>query len=213
MSTKTIRAGVYARVSTNEQTVENQLIELRRYVVARGWTSTEYVDTVSGAKTTRPSLDRLVADAKARRIDTIIVWRLDRFGRNLRHLITTLDELRALDVGFISLGEGIDTTTPVGRLNAGIFGALAEFELERIKERIHLGLARARLDGTKLGRRRKRISERDLERVAGLSVREAATLLGVPASRLHRERKRVFQNPDCRTPQDAPETEAPEAGI
>ena len=144
-------------------------------------------------------------EVKRRRLDAIVVWRLDRFGRNLHHLISTLDELRALNVGFVSIGEGIDTTTPVDRMNAGILGSIAEFEREGIRERIHAGLARAKRQGQRLGRRRQRISAADLERVAGLSVRGAAKMLGVPPSRVHRERNRLFQNPANSTSQIAPE--------
>jgi DNA invertase Pin-like site-specific DNA recombinase len=188
-------AAIYARVSTLDQTCENQLIELRRYVQARGWEATEYVDTgVSGAKDRRPALDRLMTDAKQRRIDVVVSWRLDRFGRNLRHLITAIEELNAVGVPFVSLGENIDTASPTGRLLLGVMGAFAEFERERIRERIHAGLARARRDGQKLGRRRQRISQRDLKKVDGLSVRKAAQVLGVPISRVHSERRRVSGN-------------------
>ena len=202
-----LRAALYARVSTTSQDTANQLHELRRYADARGWQATEYVDTgISGSKDRRPALDKLMADASARRLDVVVCWRLDRFGRSLRHLVTSLDQFRALDVGFVTLGEGIDTTTPIGRMNAGILGAIAEFERERIRERIYAGLERARRQGTKLGRLRERIPRRDLDRVAGLSVREAAKVLHVPASRVHRERARYspatgsetvppFQNP------------------
>jgi DNA invertase Pin-like site-specific DNA recombinase len=186
------RAGIYARVSTADQTCENQLQELRRYCDARGWTATEYVDAgVSGAKERRPALDQLMTDARQRRVDVIVVWRLDRFGRNLRHLVTAIDELAAAGVGFVSMGESIDTTSPTGRLLLGVLASFAQFERERIRERVHAGLARARRQGQKLGRRRRRIGEADLERVAGLSVREAAKTLGVPASRVHRERERL----------------------
>ena len=91
-----MRCAIYARVSTSDQTCDNQLIELRRYVEARGWTGTEFVDRgVSGAKDKRPALDSLVRDAKRRRFDVLVCWRLDRLGRNLRHLILLLDELQA----------------------------------------------------------------------------------------------------------------------
>ncbi len=117
MTTKTTRAAVYARVSTADQTCENQLLELRRYCEVRGWTAAEYLDHgVSGAKERRPALDRLLTDARRRRFDVLVVWRLDRLGRNLKHLITTLDDLAALGVAFVSLNEGIDATTPAGRL-------------------------------------------------------------------------------------------------
>ena len=102
-----MKAAIYARVSTLDQEPENQLAELRRYVEARGWTGTEYVDRgVSGAKDKRPALDRLVRDAKRRGFDVVVCWRLDRLGRNLKHLITLLDDLQALGVAFVSLAEG-----------------------------------------------------------------------------------------------------------
>jgi DNA invertase Pin-like site-specific DNA recombinase len=202
-----MRAAIYARVSTADQTCENQLIDLRRYCAARGWDATEYVDTgVSGAKDRRPALDQLMADARRRKADTVVVWRLDRFGRNLRHLITAIEELNAAGVSFVSLGENIDTASPTGRLLLGIMGSFAEFERERIRERIHAGLARARRQGQKLGRKRQRIGLRDLQSVEGLSVREAARVLGVPASRVHSERLRVFGNGPEQTPQIAEET-------
>src|SRR6266481_1030671 len=101
-----MRAAVYARVSTLDQQPENQLAELRRYVEARGWTPVEYIDRgVSGSKERRPALDRIVADAKRRRFDVLVCWRLDRLGRSLKHLITLLDELQTLGVAFVSLAE------------------------------------------------------------------------------------------------------------
>ena len=204
-----MRAAIYARVSTADQTCENQLIDLRRYCAARGWDATEYVDTgVSGAKDRRPALDQLMTDARRRKVDTVVVWRLDRFGRNLRHLITAIEELNAAGVSFVSMGENIDTASPTGRLLLGIMGSFAEFERERIRERIHAGLARARRHGQKLGRKRQRIPASDLQRVAGLSVREAARLLGVPASRVHSERLRLFGNGPEPTPQIIEETAA-----
>src|ERR1700688_3748796 len=124
-----MRAALYARVSTLDQEPENQLQELRRYVEARGWTGVEYVDKgVSGAKDRRPALDQLLTDAKRRRFDVLVCWRLDRLGRNLRHLITLLEDLQALGVAFVSLAEGIDATTPAGKLQMHILGAIAEFE-------------------------------------------------------------------------------------
>ena len=203
-----LRAALYARVSTTDQTTENQLHDLRRYCGARGWTAFEYVDTgVSGAKDRRPALDRLITDAASRQIDVVVCWRLDRFGRNLRHLVITIEELAATGVAFVSLGESIDTGTPTGRLLLGVLGSFAQFERERICERVHAGLARARRQGQRLGRRRQRITLRDLERVAGLSVRQAAKVLGVPASRVHRERERLFQKSSRRDPRIAQENE------
>jgi DNA invertase Pin-like site-specific DNA recombinase len=111
-----MRTAIYARVSTADQTAENQLLQLRDYVEARGWTAVEYVDCISGTKDRRPELDRLVADATRRKVETLVVWKLDRLGRSLKHLVMLLDELQSLGVAFVSLGESIDTSTPAGRL-------------------------------------------------------------------------------------------------
>jgi Enterobacteriaceae phage serine recombinase len=102
------------------------------------------VRILSGAKDKRPALDRLLTDARRRRFDVLVVWRLDRLGRNLRHLITLLEELQALGIAFVSLNEGIDATTPAGKLQMHILGAIAEFERARIAERVKAGLLRAR---------------------------------------------------------------------
>jgi DNA invertase Pin-like site-specific DNA recombinase len=186
-----MRAALYARVSTADQTCENQLLELRRYVTARGWTGEEYLDHgVSGAKDRRPALDTLVRDARRRRFDVLVCWRLDRLGRNLRHLILLLDELQAVGVAFVSLQEGIDATTPAGRLQLHVLGAIAEFERARIAERVKAGLARARAKGQRLGRPAHRIGPTDLARTAGLSVREAARVLKLPPSVVFRARQR-----------------------
>ena len=199
-----MKAAIYARVSTTGQTCENQLLELHRYCAARGWEAVEYVDTgISGAKDRRPALDRLMNDARQRRVDVVVCWRLDRFGRSLRALIMAIEELNASGVSFVSMGENIDTASPTGRLLLGIMGSFAQFERERIRERIHAGLARARREGQKLGRKRQRVSQRDLDRVAGLSVREAAKVLGIPASRVHSERQRAFGNPPRTSPSDS----------
>jgi len=178
-----MRAALYARVSTAEQTAENQLLELRRYVEARSWAATEYVDEgVSGAKETRPALDLLLRHARRRNFDVLVVWKLDRLGRSLRHLILLLDELAALGIAFVSLNEGIDTSTPAGRLQLHILGAIAEFEREHIRERVKLGMARAKVQGKPVGRPKKTVSNSALAACAGLSVREAAAKLGVSKS-------------------------------
>jgi DNA invertase Pin-like site-specific DNA recombinase len=174
------QCAIYARVSTQEQEPENQLAELRRYCAARGWTPSEYVDRgVSGAKERRPALDRLIADARRRRFDVVVCWRLDRLGRNLKHLITVLDEWQALGLAFVSLNEGIDATTPAGKLQMHLLGAIAEFERERIRERVVAGLRRARSQGKRLGRPRlKRLAVA----VPGGTVRAAALAWGVSKS-------------------------------
>jgi DNA invertase Pin-like site-specific DNA recombinase len=182
-----MRAAIYARVSTSDQTCENQLLELRRYCEARGWTAAEYVDSgISGTKDRRPALDRLTTDAKRRKFDVLVCWRLDRLGRNLRHLVTMLEELQSMGVTFVSMGEGIDCTTPAGKLQLHILAALAEFERARIAERVRAGLARAKAQGVRLGRPPRRIDPERLATVAGLSEREAARRLGIPRSTLQR---------------------------
>jgi DNA invertase Pin-like site-specific DNA recombinase len=176
-TTKTQRAALYARVSTDTQTTDNQLLELRDYAARQGWTTTEYVDhAVSGSKESRPALDRLMSDGRRRRFDLVIVWRLDRFGRSLRHIVTALDELHARGISFVSLGEGIDLSTPAGKLQLHILAALAEFERGRIKERIHAGLTRARTQGKRLGRPRLHPAKIV---IPGGSVRAAARVWGV----------------------------------
>jgi DNA invertase Pin-like site-specific DNA recombinase len=178
-----MHCAIYARVSTHEQNADNQLIELREYVERRRWSAVEYVDRgISGAKDSRPALDTLMRDAKRRKFDVLLVWRLDRLGRSLRHLILTLEELQHLGVAFVSLGEGIDTSTPSGRLHLHILGAMAEFERARIVERVRLGLARAKAQGKRLGRPRRRVSDRELMATEGMSVREASRVLGVSKS-------------------------------
>src|SRR5262245_46663300 len=131
-----MKAAIYARVSTFDQEPENQLQELRRYVEARGWASAEYVDRgVSGAKDRRPSIDEMMPYAKRGKFDVVICWRLYRLGRNLKHLITLLDDRQCLGVGFVSLNEGIDATTAAGRLQMAVLAAIAAFERDRIVER------------------------------------------------------------------------------
>lgn len=185
-----MKAAIYARVSTFDQEPENQLQELRRYVAARGWSGQEFVDRgVSGSKDRRPALDDLVRAAKRRKFDVLVCWRLDRLGRNLKHLITLLDELQALGVAFVSLAEGIDATTPAGKLQMHILGAIAEFERERIRERVLAGLQRARTQGRTLGRPKAAPPLKRLATVADLSLTAAATSLGVSRSTVKRWRR------------------------
>lgn len=193
-----MKAAIYARVSTLDQEPENQLAELRRYVDARGWEAVEHVDKgVSGAKDRRPAFDALLTDARRRRFDVVVVWRLDRFGRNLRHLVTVIDDLNALGIAFVSLGEGLDLTTPAGRLQLHVLAALAEFERARIAERVQAGLARARSAGKKLGRPLSQVPVDRLARVEGLPLNEGAARLGVSRSTLKRWRRRARKSAPC----------------
>jgi DNA invertase Pin-like site-specific DNA recombinase len=151
------RVALYARVSTlNSQDPEMQLSELREYAGRRGWKiSEEFIDQgVSGCRESRPALNRMMSDACRRRFDAILVWKIDRFGRSLKHLVNSLAELAALGVAFISLRDNIDLSTPSGRLMFQIIGAMAEFERALIQERVRAGLRNARAKGRRLGRPR-----------------------------------------------------------
>jgi DNA invertase Pin-like site-specific DNA recombinase len=152
-----MRVAIYGRVSTAEQSTEMQLEELRAYCQRRSWTVVEeFTDTgVSGSKESRPALNRLLADAKRRKFDAVLVYRYDRFARSLRQLVNALTEFDALGIHFVSLHEGTDTSTPNGRLVFGIFASIAEFERELIRGRVRSGLAAAKARGVKLGRRAK----------------------------------------------------------
>ena len=150
------RVALYARVSTanNGQDPALQTRELREYCERRGWLITdEYVDAgFSGAKDSRPELNRLMSDAHRRRFDTILVWKLDRFGRSLRHLVNALAELEARGIAFVSLRDNLDLSTPSGRLMFQIIGAMAEFERALIAERVKAGMRNARAKGRRIGR-------------------------------------------------------------
>jgi DNA invertase Pin-like site-specific DNA recombinase len=193
MSAAIRRVALYARVSTTAQDCDNQLIELRRYVEARGWTGVEYVDTgVSGSRDRRPALDGLSAAVRRHQVDAVVCWRLDRLGRNLRHLVLFLDDLNARGIAFVTLGEGIDTSTAAGRLVAGVLGSIAEFERARVVERVHAGLTRARAQGTKLGRRQSSAA-RHLDACEQMSHAAAAAQLGVSVASIKRWRRAVRQ--------------------
>jgi DNA invertase Pin-like site-specific DNA recombinase len=147
-------AFIYARVSRFEQNPQMQLRELRQYCKRRGWRIVgEYVDRgVSGSKDSRPQLDQLMRDCRKHLASSVVVYRYDRFARSLRHLVNALGEFDGLGVHFISLHEGVDTTTPNGRLVFGIFASIAEFERDLICQRIRSGLDLARAQGKRLGR-------------------------------------------------------------
>ena len=185
-----MKAAIYARVSTFDQEPENQLQELRRYGGARGWTSVEYVDRgVSGSKDRRPALDQLLTDAKRRKFDVLVCWRLDRLGRNLKHLVTLIEELQSVGVGLVTLGEVIDTTTPAGRLQLHVLSALSQFERDRIAERVVAGLHRARAEGKVLGRPKSILPLERLASVQHLSLADGAVALSVSRSTLKRWRR------------------------
>jgi DNA invertase Pin-like site-specific DNA recombinase len=138
------------------QDPEVQLRELREYVQRRGWIldpAYVFVDHgVSGSKDKRPALNRLMDAARKRKIEVVVVWKFDRFARSVRHLVTALEEFRGLGVSFVSLTESIDTSTPLGAMVFHVIAAMAEFERELTRERIHAGLRKARAAGKRLGR-------------------------------------------------------------
>lgn len=168
-----------------------QLLELREYCSRRGWLiAGEWIDLgISGSRESRPQLNKLLVACRQRKLDAIVVYRYDRFARSLRHLVNALEEFRSLGVEFVSLHEGVDTSTPNGRLVFGIFASIAEFERELIRERVKSGLAAARANGKKLGRPKRSI---DLSQVRQLRARPGATWqsvareLNIPLSTLFR---------------------------
>ncbi len=178
------RAAIYARVSTsNGQNPEMQLSELRSYCRRRDWEIVgEYVDAgISGAQEHRPALDRLLSDCQRRAVDAVVVYRYDRFARSLRQLVNALEEFRALGIDFVSLHEGVDTSTPNGRLVFGIFASIAEFERELIRDRVRSGLAAAKARGKRLGRPRVAVDSLKVAalRASGQSYASIARDLGI----------------------------------
>jgi DNA invertase Pin-like site-specific DNA recombinase len=163
------RVALYARISTknNGQDPETQLVALREYAEHRGFVSVgEYVDIgISGSKDRRPQLDRLMTDARHRRFDVILVARFDRFARSTRHLVNALEEFQALGIDFVSLSESIDTSTPMGRMVFTVIGAVAELERSLVRERVVMGLNRARKGGTRLGRPRVPVDAAEVARL------------------------------------------------
>ncbi len=176
------RVAIYLRVSTVDQHPETQLYDLRNLAAQRGFEVVkEYTDKISGTKARRPGLDQLIADARRRRFDVVLVWAFDRMARSVRHLLETLDELNHLGIEFVSFRENIDTGGPLGRALVVIIGAIAEIERNLIIERVRAGMRRAKLEGRQIGRR-----PLDLDRAAilddrdrGLSLSQVAKAHGI----------------------------------
>src|SRR5271168_2365403 len=172
------KAGIYVRVSTSDQHVESQLYDLRELAKQRGiQVVKEYEDRgVSGSKARRPGLDALMADARRRRFDVVLVAAFDRVARNVRHFLEVLDELNHLGIEFVSLRENIDTGGPLGRAMVVIVGAIAELEKNLIVERVRAGMRRARLEGRRIGRSPLNIDRERVvqDRRSGMSLTQVA---------------------------------------
>ena len=190
-----MRVAIYARVSTlNGQDPQMQTRELKEYCQRRGWPiEGEYVDLgVSGAKDSRPELNRLMADAKRRKFDLILVWKLDRFGRSLRHLVNALAELEAAGVAFASLTDNLDLSTPAGRLMFQVIAAMGEFERELIRERVRSGMRNAIEKGKSIGRPRSIVDSCEIGRLrdSGASWRAIAKATGMSLATVYAARSK-----------------------
>jgi DNA invertase Pin-like site-specific DNA recombinase len=197
-----LRVGLYARVSTHDQqTLPMQMSAMRDYAKRRRWAVVIEVKDVGSGATTRPKREMLIESARRREIDLVLVWRLDRWGRSLVDLVSTLQELTALEVGFVSLSEALDLTTPSGRALAGMLAVFAEFERDILRDRVKAGIDQARKDGKPHGRPKtagKLVPEMTQLRKDGLSKRAIAKQLGVSRTsviRLLRPKKRPAQRP------------------
>ena len=178
-----MRIGIYARVSTKDQSCELQVRDLRSYCAARGFDLVrEYVDVgQSGAKDSRPELNKLMDDARKRQFDAIVVWRFDRFARSTKHLLSALEEFRGLGIQFISYQENIDTCSALGQALFTIVSAVAQLERDLIRERVSAGIRDARANGKKLGRPKTSVDYEEMRKLKaqGLSLRQIAVKLGV----------------------------------
>ena len=178
-----MRIGIYARVSTKDQSCELQVRDLRAYCAARGFNLVrEYVDVgQSGAKDSRPELNKLMDDARKRQFDAIVVWRFDRFARSTKHLLLALEEFRSLGIQFISYQENMDTSSPLGQALFTIVSAVAQLERDLIRERVTAGIRNARANGKKLGRPKSAVDREQILELKGQghSLRQIAAKLGV----------------------------------
>ncbi len=184
------RAAIYARVSTLRQDEGMQIADLRELALRHKWEIvTEYIDRgVSGKKESRAELNKLMADAKRRKFDVVMVWKFDRFARSLKHLITALAEFDHLGIDFVSHQEAVDTATPSGKALFSMIAVMAEFERELIHERVMAGLENAKRKGVQLGRRHTRfdVNEAIQMRREGKSWREIGKKLGVSKTVVYR---------------------------
>ncbi len=200
------RVAIYARVSTTNhgQDVSMQTRELRQFAEARGWTvAGEYIDAgVSGAKDSRPELNRLMADAHKRRFDAVCVWRFDRFARSVSHLLRALENFRALGIDFVSYSEQMDTSTPAGKMVFTVLGAVAELQRSLIVERVRAGLRNAKAKGKRLGRPRVIVDAAKITalRSQGLSWAKIGEALGLGEGTVRRSAQVSARNPSETAP-------------
>jgi DNA invertase Pin-like site-specific DNA recombinase len=204
-----MRVALYARVSTlNGQHPEMQLSELREYASRRGWAVIgEYVDQgTSGTRERRPQLDRLMADAHRRKFEAVLVWKIDRFGRSLRHLVNALADLDAYGVAFVSLRDNLDLSTPSGRLMFQVIGAMSEFERSLIIERVRAGLRNAVARGVRLGRPKRIVDAAEIARLraSGASWREISQQMHIGVGTAIRGLQRAVNKPQEITPSKLP---------
>ena len=189
-----MRCAIYARVSTSDQSVDMQTRDLRKLAEGRGFeTAAEYLDEgQSGAKNSRPALDKMLADAKRGKFEVLLVWRLDRLGRSLAHLIRLLEDFKSWNVQLVSFSEGLDFTTSTGKLFYQLLGAFSEFERETIRERVRSGMRNARARGVRLGRPAIQIDAAEVHRLrgAGLSFETIAKQMGASVGTVHRSSRR-----------------------
>ena len=185
-----LRAGLYARVSTaDQQTLPMQISAMSEYAERRGWAVVTTVQDINGGTKQRPKREELIKLARQRKLDVIVVWRLDRWGRSLSDLTQSLEELRALKVDFVSVTEGLDFTTSIGRAMAGMLGIFAEFERDVLRERVKAGMEHARAKGKVLGRpttARNKADEIQQLLAEGFSKKEIANRLGVGRASVYR---------------------------
>jgi putative DNA-invertase from lambdoid prophage Rac len=198
-STTPRRAALYVRVSTVDQSNALQIRELKEYVERRGWDLMDiYQDQLSGAKASRPGLDRLMADARRRRFDAVLVYKLDRFGRSLLHCIAGIQELQSLGIRFVAVTQGIDTdeSNPASKLLMHILAAVAQFERELIRERVSAGIKTAKARGTRSGRAigrprvivdRQRVIQLRLAGASWATIGKALEVPSTTARRAYRE--------------------------
>jgi DNA invertase Pin-like site-specific DNA recombinase len=210
------RAAIYVRVSTSEQHPETQLLDLRQMAKQRGFEIVgEYSDTISGAKSKRPGLDQLMADARRHRFDVVLVAAFDRVARSVRHFLEILDELNQLGIEFVSFRENIDTCGPLGRAIVVIVGAIAELERNLIIERVRAGMRRARLEGRRIGRAPLNIDRAQVvnDRRSGMSLTKVANKHRISRASVCRLMREVGASPQGVIPQHPQSADSREAGL